>query len=141
MKESKKKTHDDSSRKSSLEYIGIENAPNAYHQRNQNALILMENLYRNEIKCRMLWYEPSKRLGSPFRGISLVHSVRRTRRCNVLRFVVCAVLDGDDSCESAWFCLGRSHPSLSCTFNASLSHSASFRLVSRSSSRLCRHCR
>lgn len=131
----KKKSNDDSSQKSSLEYTGIENAQNenAYHQSNQNALILMENLYRNEIKCRILLYEPNEWWDPLSEGFLLfiANSVRcvlySAMQCTM--FVVCAVLDGDDSCESSWFCLGRSHPSLSCTYNASLSHSFSFRLA------------
>lgn len=51
---------------------------NAYHQRNQNALILMENLYRNEIKCRMLLYVPTNR--DPLSG-DFCFSLR-TRRCS-----------------------------------------------------------
>lgn len=125
--------------KSSLEYVY---QANAYHQRNRNALILMENLYRNEIKCRMLAYGTNKWSRSPpMQGCSVLFLFPS----KLLLWMQCYVLRWMMTHANSCFCLGRELiPFLPCTFNASLSPSLHLSclldfFLPMPSSRLCRY--
>lgn len=68
---------------------------NAYHQsETENALILMENLYRNEIKCRMLFFRPKNgcfALVAGFQFFSRAHSNKIKTFFFTLDAMLCAM--------------------------------------------------